>query len=678
VKIFTLLEALLDALAPEVPDQDPHVSKRVRMFLISHLFGPLLGLPIPLLLYFVDPQPFPHVHILALSVLAFWLFPLLIRAMPAHYTAFALLSILNLNFAILWGAYNYGGLSSPFMVWYLILPVLGFFYLGGSNRSKLVVFGQVMIGLGVFSLALWYYGDAFHSRIPVEELGFAGIVSVLFSTFYIFIMASYYTQILDSQSELFKEISRHEATLEMLKASKEEAENAKGLVEARNRELEAAQEQLKHASLHDALTGLPNRRYLDEKLSEDAQWCARTDSGLALLHIDLDRFKQINDTLGHSAGDVMLVHAANLLRASLREGDFLARIGGDEFIIVRRSETSTQTLTRMAEHITGLIRQPVPYSNHLCRFGASVGIAVESGADVDPKRLLINSDIALYRAKAHGRNRVEFFSNDLQAQIVHTKRVADDILRGLEQGEFLAYYQPQFDAKTFRPVGVEALARWKHPTDGLLAPNAFLSIADDLNVVGQIDRLVLEQVLSDLDRWIAAGLEVPRVSVNVSSKRLHDRDLISNLRELNIRPGTIAFELVEAIFLDEPDDVVEWNIAQLKELGIDIEIDDFGTGHASIVGLLKLSPKRLKIDRHFIRHIMDVPEHARLVGSIVEIGKSLSIEVAAEGVETLDQAGLLRKLGCNILQGHAFAAPMEASDLEMFMQAPSSSWRHVS
>jgi diguanylate cyclase (GGDEF)-like protein len=669
--MFSLLESVIDTLTPSALEEDAHVRKRVRMFLISHLFGPLLGLPIPIFLFFFDPNPYPHVHILAASVLLFWLFPFLLRRLPALYTELAFLSILNLNFAVLWGAYHYGGASSPFLLWYMLIPLLAFFYLGGSRRAQIYTFSQIIVGLGIFSGIFLLGTHSFPAHVPIEDMVYGGLLSAFCATIYAFFMASYYARVVDSRSELIREIGRHEATLEMLTIAKEEAEQAKHLAEARNRDLEAAQEQLEHSALHDALTGLPNRRYLDKWLSEKAAICVAEGGSLALLHIDLDRFKHINDTLGHGAGDVMLVHAANVLRMSLGEGDFLARIGGDELIIVR-PEGDTEKLTHSAERVINLFRQPVPYHNHLCRFGASIGIAVEDGPDVDPKRLLVNSDIALYRAKARGRNRLELFSSELQAQIVHAKRVADDILRGLEQGEFIPYYQPQFDAKTFELVGVEALVRWNHPTDGLLSPAAFLGIADDLNAVAQIDRMILERGLSDFERWSAAGLLIPKISVNVSSKRLNDKDLITSLRQMDFQPGTLSFELVEAIFLDETDEIVEWNIEQIKHLGIDIEIDDFGTGHASIVGLLKLSPVRLKIDRQLIKPVLSSPEHSKLVASIVEIGRSLGIQVTAEGVETIEQAHLLRELGCDVLQGHVFAKPMAAADFEDFMK--SSSW----
>jgi len=671
MRASTVLEELTDRLGPKtLGDQDQQRNMRIRLFLLSHFFGPLLALPVPAFLFFVDPHPYPHVHVLALSIVSFWLYPLLLRVLPSLYTAWALVSISNLNFTVLWGAYHYGGGSSPFLIWYTLLPLLSFFYLGGGRRTQLLVLAQIFLGLGIFTELIFRNGFGEPSRLQHNEIFVSGIISTILSTIYILFMASYYAAILDSRSELIKEISRHKATLDMLRASKEEADQAKFLVEARNKELEAAKENLEFVSLHDSLTGLPNRRYLDQEMLKNATWCHQNDESLALFHIDLDGFKQVNDTLGHGAGDAMLVHTANLLRSSIDKDDFLARIGGDEFIIARRSEESVQRLTRLAQHITDLIRQPVPYGNHFCRFGASVGIALARGHDVDANRLLVDADLALYRAKEQGRSRVEFFSQELQVQIARTKLVADEILTGLERDEFLAFYQPQFDARTFQLIGAEALVRWNHPSKGILPPAAFLDVADDLNVVAEIDRLVLLQAIRDMEDWAGAGLSVPKISVNVSLKRLNGPDLISSLKRLNIRPNTITFELVEAIFLDEADDTVVSNIENLKKLGIEIEIDDFGSGHASIIGLLKLRPKQLKIDRHFITRILDFPERARLVESIVEIGRSLGIQVAAEGVETMQEAYLLREIGCDVLQGYVFSPPIAAPNFKEFVRTP--------
>ncbi len=443
---------------------------------------------------------------------------------------------------------------------------------------------------------------------------------------------------------------------------------AKTQAEAKNLELETTKARIEHNALHDPLTGLPNRRYLDDMLV--AQCGDRNGLGqaAAILHVDLDRFKQINDTLGHAAGDAMLVHASKVLLSSVRGSDFVARIGGDEFVIVCMGEKSDDELRGMAERIINEMRKPVVYEGQECRFGVSIGIASGSLDSENPKELLINADIALYRAKGMGRSRAEFFSRELQAEIVSTKRTADDILSGLDDHQFLPFYQPQVDPETLEVIGMEALARWAHPKRGILAPDSFMSIAEDLNVVATIDQVILEQALVQRAKWMAKGVSVPRISVNVSARRLADENLIATLKALKIEPGTVSFELIESIYLDESDATMAWNIDQIKDMGIDIEIDDFGTGYASIVSLLSLRPTRLKIDRQLIAPIVQSQAQRALVASIIDIGSSLGIEVIAEGVETMEHAEMLALMGCAGLQGYAFAKPMAADDLTAFLK----------
>lgn len=449
--------------------------------------------------------------------------------------------------------------------------------------------------------------------------------------------------------------------------------NAKRNAEDRNKELEDARALMEHHSLHDSLTGLPNRRYLDQHLL-DAQAPRKPT---AMLHIDLDRFKHINDTLGHAAGDSMLTYAASVLTEKAGPTDFVARIGGDEFVIAITEPTDEEQLAHLAERVIERMRQPIPYDGHQCRIGVSIGIAMADTSLHDYGRhLLVDADLALYRAKSNGRNRFEFFSETLKLEIIRNKRVADDILSGLERQEFLPFFQPQFDARTLQISGVEALARWDHPSEGILSPDAFLKTADELNVVPLIDRIILEQTLWQSTRWKAAGIEIPKMSVNVSAGRLNDANLMESLDGLSFEPGTLSFELLESIFLDDKNDVIAANFERLRQVGIDIEIDDFGTGYASIVSLIHLRPSRLKIDRQLILPIIQSEGQRRLVASIIEIGQSLGIKVVAEGVETMEHARILRDLGCDALQGYAFAPPMSSDRLIDFVR--SEAWRKAS
>ena len=446
--------------------------------------------------------------------------------------------------------------------------------------------------------------------------------------------------------------------------AREDLTRAKDLAEARALALEDARARIEHNALHDMLTGLPNRRYLDRILRQRWQQARLEGERVAVLHIDLDRFKQINDTMGHVAGDAMLVHAAELLKRNLAPGEFVARVGGDEFTIVCTVAGSTRRIEELSAIIVDQMRRPVPYNGHFCRFGASVGIAVQRPDDDNPASLLVDSDIALYRAKARGKNAFEFFTDTLHAEAVHTKQLADDILRALEQHEFIPHYQPIFDARTMSLVGVEALARWQHPDKGLLAPAAFLSVAEDLSVVNVIDETILDTTLANYHRWRAAGFHVETVAVNVSFRRLLDEELLNSLARLEIPRGVVSFELLESIFLDDLDETVAWNIDAIRDLGIGLSIDDFGTGHASIISLLKLRPDRLKIARQFLDQLETSSSQRNLVRSLIDIGKSLGIKVVAEGVECMAQATILAELGCDMLQGYALAMPMSAADLE--------------
>ncbi|MCO4317613.1 EAL domain-containing protein [Phyllobacterium sp. 21LDTY02-6] len=435
-----------------------------------------------------------------------------------------------------------------------------------------------------------------------------------------------------------------------------ELQNQTAIAEARSIALEASTAQIAYAAEHDYLTGLPNRRYFDKRLRE----LVKADvERLAVLHVDLDYFKQVNDTAGHAAGDFVLKSAALMVASVVPSSGFVARMGGDEFVVVLPDFGSLAELEMVAQHIVRLLKQGVTYGEVLLQTGVSIGVAWTD--DGRSENLLAESDLALYRAKKRGRNRVEFFAPHHKVELSRDRRIAEHVKLGLKRGEFIPHYQVQVDARSQQIVGMEALARWQHPTRGLLDPEAFLKVMATLGLMAELDTVILEHVLKDRRTWQGCGLSVPRIAVNTSASRLSDPGLSEQLRHLRIEPHSISFELLESVFLDEIDDDVLMNIATLERMDVDIEIDDFGSGHASIIGLLKLKPKRLKIDRRLVMPITTSREQRILVRSIVDIAKALGIGVIAEGVETPEHARLLRRLGCDTLQGYAIAYPAAAA-----------------
>ncbi|TWB11629.1 diguanylate cyclase (GGDEF)-like protein [Rhizobium sp. ERR 1071] len=431
------------------------------------------------------------------------------------------------------------------------------------------------------------------------------------------------------------------------------------------KKLVRARQRLEHLSLHDALTGLPNRRFIDQMISQPPR--PGPKDCLILIHIDLDRFKEINDTKGHAGGDTVLQAAASRLVDLAGPNDVAARIGGDEFIFASWSADPAPRATKLAQQIVDTLKLPLFVDGLECVVGASVGVAWETErAQRDLSQLRLNADLALYEAKKRGRGRAAIFTEELRSAAIHTKELADEFNHALDCDELVAFFQPQFHADTLDIAGVETLARWDHPQKGLLTPDKFLAVAENLGRSGDMDRLILQKALFELTRWDSLGMRIPRVSVNISARRLAQPNLLAELAELPLVKGRLCFELLETISFDDLQPALDEIIPAVKELGIEIEIDDFGTGHASIVSLLRFEPRRLKIDREIVKPIVTSPSQRRLVSSIIEIGRSQNIDIVAEGVETMEHAKILKELGCHLLQGYALARPMSSKRLIEF------------
>ncbi|MEM9342185.1 MAG: EAL domain-containing protein [Pseudomonadota bacterium] len=424
-----------------------------------------------------------------------------------------------------------------------------------------------------------------------------------------------------------------------------------------------AAEQIQHMALHDALTGLGNRRYLDDfKRHLDER---PLDAWLEILHIDLDGFKEVNDRAGHEAGDKLLQTTSDRLKAMVRTDDWVFRIGGDEFVVIRdrgSHQGSELAPSELASAIVSRLSQPCTIEDQTHSVGASVGVVTVPLQNLDFDKALGDADIAMYAAKAAGKRGFVHFTPYLREATQERQRLSASLEQAIGDLELQPYYQPKVDAENFALSGAEALVRWHHPEKGILGPASFLDLAKERGFLVEIDKLLFQRVCNDITIWREAGLVVPKISVNLSGPRLSDPALISDLKSANISPGSLSFELLETVYLDDVSEDVLHRLDEIRDLGVSIELDDFGSGHASMVSLLQIAPDHLKIDKRFVQDLAPDSQSARLVSQIVEIGKSLGIAATAEGVETLEQAQLLYELGCTTLQGYHFGKPCPAQE----------------
>ena len=442
-----------------------------------------------------------------------------------------------------------------------------------------------------------------------------------------------------------------------------ELQNQQSELEEKNRALEDARQEADSRALRDELTGLGNRRLVSKAMAQLSQWRVESGGHIVAFHIDLDRFKQINDTMGHSAGDAVLVEVARRLIRILETDDTLARIGGDEFLVLRGEPAGQDTRDAFAAAAQNALAPPVSFEGKEVRFGASIGIASTEVSSEDS--LATDSDIALYKAKSLGRSMACRFERADFDAMEAAKRTSDDILRAIENREFEPHFQMQVDPTGTHIVGFEALARWHHPKNGVLGPYAFLSLGEDLGVLDQIDTMIFDKSLEYFGN--APRRYDHSLSFNVSNSRLHSTSLREAARVAQGFDGIIAFELLESILLDELDDAAALQLDMLREAGILIEIDDFGSGHASIIALDQVEPDAIKIDGRLVMAMERSKKSKRMVKSIVELAHALELPVTAEGVETLELARCLEEFGVDRLQGFHFGRPVPFQEVQAFL-----------
>jgi diguanylate cyclase (GGDEF)-like protein len=430
----------------------------------------------------------------------------------------------------------------------------------------------------------------------------------------------------------------------------------------------------------DALTGLPNRALLADRFSQMIVQARRHAKPLGVLFIDLDDFKLVNDSLGHAGGDELLKETARRLQSSVRAGDTVARISGDEFAVILGDLARPDDAAIVAQKIIDRLAAPVSVRGHEVFVTASIGIAAFPADGSDAEALLGAADAAMYRAKQSGRNAYQFFTADINQRTRARAQLGSELRRALERGEFALAYQPKFDLRSGRPCAAEALLRWRHPERGLVPPVEFIPVLEETGLIVQVGEWVLRRACEDLKAWQAAGLPPMQVAVNLSARQFRQQDLHARIRDLvsaaGVAPEMIELEITESQLMQDPDHAKRV-IQALSDGGIGVAIDDFGTGYSSLSYLTRFPVSALKIDRSFVADVLSDRAAAAIVRTIIDMAHTLGFIVIAEGVETEAQALLLRGLGCEQAQGYFFAKPQpEAEFRKLIASYASDSARH--
>ncbi len=497
---------------------------------------------------------------------------------------------------------------------------------------------------------------------------------------------------LEKNIKILKEKGKHRTVIRLLKKSKEliyaelslsllkdEKGEPIGLVgysqditerKIAEDELHLQRRNLQHQAYHDTLTGLPNRSLFSDRLEQAVEKAKRNDTLFALFFIDLDRFKQINDSLGHAIGDELLKVVTERLKVTLRKEDTLARLGGDEFTIIMEELSHAQDASILAQKVLEVLQQPITINNHALYVSSSIGISLYPQDDTDAGNLLKYADAAMYRAKEEGRNNFQFYSAEMTELALERLLMTTSMREALKNEEFVIHYQPQIDAENNKLIGMEALVRWQHPTKGLLSPIHFLSLAEETGMIIELDHWVMRTAIQQVGAWYAEGFNPGVLSVNLSMKQLEHRDFIPLVQETvetyNFRPEWLKLEVTEGQVMQRPEEAIA-KLGQINALGIGISVDDFGTGYSSLSALKRLPINTLKIDRSFLIDVPEDTEDAAIVKAIIALGKSLDLSLIAEGVETAVQKEFLLANGCKNIQGYYYSRPINSEEIHTLL-----------
>lgn len=423
--------------------------------------------------------------------------------------------------------------------------------------------------------------------------------------------------------------------------------------------LKQAEYRLEKLAHFDSLTSLPNRSLFFERLQHALNQSARNGSRMALLFLDVDRFKSINDTYGHDTGDQLLVQVSKQLKTCIRRSDTLSRLGGDEFTVILTNVNQPGLIERSARRLLASLAEPIYTDSNIFHISGSLGIAIYPEDGQDCHTLLKHADIAMYHAKDNGRNSFQFFDSTLNTHSQTRIYIEENLHEALKSKELFIEYQPRFDMSGQCMTGAEALIRWRHPEKGLIPPSEFIPVAENSDLIITIGRFVLNEACYTAKQWLDNGHQVP-VSVNLSPQQLHDPHIISDIQQAlknsQLPPDHLELEITETQVIDNIDQV-SGTLTTLRQMGVRLSVDDFGTGYSSLIYLKKLPFNTVKIDRSFVADVPGDSDDEILIGAIISMSHSLNLSVVAEGVETAEQLAFLKALGCNEIQGFLLAKP---------------------
>lgn len=474
---------------------------------------------------------------------------------------------------------------------------------------------------------------------------------------------------------LFMSGERDTFTSEFVELVQRLAENVSFALESFDHEdeKEKAEERIKYLATHDSLTGLPNRTMFNQLLNYSVETAVRYERRGAVLFIDLDRFKIINDSLGHAAGDALLVEMAERLRSGLRASDVVARLGGDEFVVLLNEVPDEQQTTTVAHHLLSVLSKPMELSGQECRVTASIGVTIFPKDGTDEQDLLKNADNAMYLAKQEGKNGVRVFSNELKTQSVDRLVMESGLRRALDRNELCLHYQPKLDVTTGRVAGVEALLRWMHPDLGLLPPMRFIPLAEETGLIVPIGRWILQTACAQNVAWQRCGLPPISMAVNVSPRQFSDENLLRDIDEAlaasGLAPELLQIEVTESMVMLNIERAVEL-LDSIQRRGVRLAIDDFGTGYSSMSAMKRFPVDTIKIDRSFIRELPQNSEDKAIARAIIDMGKALGLTIVAEGVETMEQKNFLHEHACDEIQGYLISKPVPPEDIAALFQIP--------